>query len=244
MKKPLILIVLFCFSVYAFSQDSYIMYETMYIKPKADKMKEFMEALAAHNKQFHAEGASGNIIRFVSIGEHAGEYVWAMGPLTFTDLDSRPADDTHDEDWNKVMPYIDEISEVELWRQDPELSYSPEGFSGSDKIHIRAWDVKPGSGEAFKEVLKQIVEVFREKQYKYSWHVYYNMFDTGNGRDVAGVYGFNKWAEYDEESTWNADFNSVHGEDAWQKAMEKMGSMSTMTEEIRELVPELGGKTQ
>ena len=31
------------------------MFETMYIKPKADKHEEFTKALAAHNKKFHSE---------------------------------------------------------------------------------------------------------------------------------------------------------------------------------------------
>lgn len=244
MKKLLIITSLVCIAALAGAQETYTMFETMYIKPKAEKIKEFHEALAAHNKQYHAEGPSGNFIRFVSIGKHAGSYVWTMGPLTFTDLDSRPADDAHDEDWNKVMPYIDEISEVEFWRLDPDLSYIPDGYEMSEKIFIRAWDIKPGKSTEFKGFLENVVKVVRENGEDRPWTVYWNMFNTGNGRDVAGVWGFEKWAAFDEEDTFVKDYEALHGEGSWKKAMELLVKTSTITEEVRELVPELGGKTQ
>ena len=225
------------------AQESYIMYETMYIKPKADKLEEFNDAFSAHNKKFHASGANAVAIQWVVNGPKAGQLVWVMGPCTFTDLDNRPSDDAHTDDWNMVMPFVDEISEVEYWRMDPDLSYTPEGWSFSDKIHIRAWDIKPGKSEEVEGFLKKVGEVFRTKKYEYSWHVYWTMFQTGNGRDVAGVYGFNKWADFDEESPFVKDFEEIHGEGAWSEAMAMMSKASTITEELRELVPELSGAT-
>ena len=244
MEKLFFLGSLFCIFLFAGAQESYVMYETMYIKPKADQLKEFNEALSAHNKQFHANGANAVAIQWVVNGPKAGQFVWVMGPCTFTDLDNRPSDDAHDDDWNLVMPFVREISEVEYWRMDPDLSYTPEGWSGSDKIHIRAWDIKPGKIEAVKGFLQKAGEVFRTKKYDNSWHVYWNVFDTGNGRDVAGVYGFDKWAEYDEESPFVMDFDEIHGEGAWSDAMAMMSKVSTINEELRELVPELGGATE
>jgi hypothetical protein len=244
MKKLLVLYSFLSVFLLAGAQESYVMFETMYIKPKADKHEEFKKALAAHNKKYHAEGASEVFIRFVVNGKHEGEYTWVMGPTTWTDLDNRPADDAHDEDWSEVMQYIKDISEVEYWRQYEELSYFPEGWDGDSKIHVRIWDVKPGKWDEIKAIMAQVVNVYKEKKYPNAWSVYSNQFQTGNGRDIAGVMGFEKWAEYDEESTWAKDFDEVNGKNAWKMAMDFMRENTTMVEEVRELVPELGGSAQ
>jgi len=244
MKKFSILVCLLLTGAVIYGQDSYIMYETMYIKPKYNKIKEFNEALAAHNQKFHAEGADAVTIHRVANGSRAGQLVWVMGPLTFTDLDNRPKDETHMDDWNAVMPYIDEVTEVEYWRMDPDLSYTPEGWNFTPKIHIRSWELKHGKSAEFLEQMKKIVKVFRAKKYENSWHVYWNYFQTGNGRDISGVFGFDKWAFYDEDPVFIKDFEEIHGEGTWATTYETMTQVTVdMTEELRELVLELGGSS-
>ena len=242
MKKLKFLIVLLLAGITTYGQDSYIMYETMYIKPKFSKIKEFNEALATHNKKFHAEGPNAVAIQKVVNGSRAGQLVWVMGPLTFTDLDLRPSDEAHLDDWNAVMPFIDEVTEVEYWRMDPDLSYTPEGWNYTPKIHIRSWQLKHGKSEEFLGIMKKIVEVFRTKEYDNSWHVYWNYFQTGNGRDIAGVFGFDKWAFYDEDPVFFKDFENIHGEGSWEETYEIMTQVTVeMTEELREVIPELSG---
>jgi len=242
MKNLFFLIAFLLAGVITFGQDSYIMYETMYIKPKSSKIMEFNEALAAHNKKFHAEGPNEVAIQRVANGARAGQLVWVMGPLNFTDLDNRPSDVAHEEDWNSVMSYIDEVTEVEYWRMDPDLSYTPEGWNFTPKIHIRSWELKHGKSEEFLGVMKKIVEVFRTKEYDNSWHVYWNYFQTGNGRDISGVFGFGKWAFYDEDPVFITDFEEIHGEGSWTETYETLTLVTVgMTEELRELIPELGG---
>lgn len=242
MKKFLFLIVFLLAGMITYGQDSYIMYETMYIKPKYGKIKEFYEALAAHNKKFHAVGPNTVAIQRVVNGSRAGQLVWVMGPLTFTDLDNRPSDEAHLDDWNALMPYIDEVTEVEYWRMDPDLSYTPEGWNFTPKIHIRSWELKHGKSEEFLGMMKKIVEVFRTKKYDNSWHVYWNYFQTGNGRDISGVFGFDKWAFYDEDPVFIKDFEEIHGEGSWAETYEIMTQVTVeMTEELRMLIPELSG---
>jgi len=244
MKKLLFPVVLFLAGLITYGQDSYIMYETMYINPKYEKIKEFNEVLAAHNKKFHAEGPDAVAIHRVANGARAGQFVWVMGPLSFTDLDNRPSDAAHEDDWNSVMPYIEKVTEVEYWRMDPDLSYRPEGWHFTPKIHVRTWELKHGKSEEFLEVMKKIVEVFRIKAYDNSWHVYWNYFQTGNGRDISGVFGFNKWAFYDEDPIFFRDFELIHGEGSWAETFEIMNQATVgMTEELRELIPELGGSS-
>lgn len=242
MKKFTFLILFLLTGLILFGQDSYIMYESMYIKPKFNKIEEFYEALAAHNQKYHAKGPETVAIQRVANGSRAGQLVWVMGPLTFADLDKRSSDKTHQDDWNTVMPYIDEISEVEYWRMDADLSYTPEGWHFTPKIHIRSWELEHGKTDEFLELMKKIVVVFRTKNYDNSWHVYWNYFQTGNGRDLAGVFGFNKWAFYDEDPVFIKDFEEIHGEGSWADTYEAMTQATVgMTEEIRELIPELGG---
>ena len=90
--------------------------------------------------------------------------------------------------------------------------------------------------------MKKIVEVFRAKKYDNSWHVYWNYFQTGNGRDISGVFGFDKWAFYDDDPVFIKDFEEIHGEGSWAETYEFMTEVTVeMTEELRELIPELGG---
>ena len=244
MKKLKFLIVLLLAGITIYGQDSYIMYETMYIKPKFSKIKEFNEALATHNKKFHGEGPNAVAIQKVANGSRAGQLVWVMGPLTFTDLDNRPSDEAHLDDWNSVMPFIDEVTEVEYWRMDPDLSYTPDGWNYTPKIHVRSWELKHGKSEEFLGIMKKIVEVFRAKEYDNSWHVYWNYFQTGNGRDITGVFGFDKWAFYDEDPVFFKDFEDNHGEGSWEETYEIMTQVTVeMTEELREIIPELSGSS-
>jgi hypothetical protein len=213
----------------------------MYIKPKSDKIRECHEALAAHNKKFHAEGPDAVAIQRVMNGSRAGQLAWVMGPLTFADLDNRPSDQAHTDDWNEVMTCIDELTEVEYWRMDPDLSYTPEGWTYDSKLHVRYWELKHGRSDELIDILKKIVEVFRTMQYDHAWHVYWNYFQTGNGRDIAGVFGFDNWAYYDEDPVFFRDYEEIHGEGSWKEAYEALTRATAgMTEELREVVPELG----
>ena len=39
------------------------------------------------------------------------------------------------------MPFIDEVKEVEYWRMEPDLSYTPDGWNYTPKIHVRSWEL-------------------------------------------------------------------------------------------------------
>lgn len=46
-----------------------------------------------------------------------------MGTFNFTDLDSRPSDGGHDEDWrDNVMPFVESMTNGEYWKTDIDLS--------------------------------------------------------------------------------------------------------------------------
>jgi hypothetical protein len=241
---------LFFFSVLALAglilhaQQSYVMFETMYLDVKPDKQNEFEAAFKAHNQKFHSKGPDAVQVHYIVNGPWGGQLAWVMGPLTFTDLDNRPSGEDHEADWNKVMPFVRNISEVEYWKMDANMHYQPEGMQFS-KLHLRFFDVKPGKWQDIGRLLGMVVKVYQEKNYPNSMNVYWNQFNTGNGRTVVAVEGFNKYSEYDKDDTFVADFNSVHGDGAWAKFMQDIiADTNGMTEELREVVPELGGSTE
>ena len=244
MKKIIFIsmLVFACISLQA--QDSYFMVETMYIDVIPEKRAEFEEAFRAHNQKYHSSGASEVSVEYIVNGPWAGQYSWIMGPLTFSDLDSRPSDDAHEQDWNRVESYIRKISEVEYWRQDSKLYYYPDE-NPFKRYHMRYFGVKPGKWEDFAMLLAKVVEVYKTKNYPNSMAIFWSQFNTGNGREVVAVQGFNKYSEYDSDDTWVKDFESIHGEGSWEKTMDEMFTLTTsMTEEIREVVPELGGRSE
>ncbi len=71
-----------------------------------------------------------------------------------------------------------------------------------------------------------------------------SQFNTGNGRDAAGVFGFTNWAMFDEEGTWVKDWEELNGEGSWKEAMDLMEKITKMTQEVRERQPELGGSSE
>ena len=244
MKKS-ILVSLCLFFILGFvrAQDSGAhMYETIYITPIPGKITELNAALSAHNKKYHGEGDHEAFVQSVITGRRTGDYVWLMGPGNFARLDSRPAEGGHDEDWaNNVLVNVSEVANAEYWIRDEKAFYSPEDYSG-DKIRIRFHKVKIGKGQKYGEMFNKIVDVYRAKKYPRTVTLYWNQFPTAYGRTAATVNGFANWAMYDEDGTFVADFNSVHGEGSFSKWLEEFRSLLDWTDnEVRQNMPALSG---
>lgn len=221
------------------AQESYTMYETMYITPKKGMEKELMASMEAHNKKFHTTAPYEAFNRTVVIGTHEGQAIWIMGPTTFTELnnfDSQPNSEAHTADWAmNVEPFVDSYSDLEYWKKKDDLSYVPTDDGDLKLQHIRYWGVKPGKWEDFMGVLNNVVEVFKTNSYKESWGIYVNQFHTVDGRDVAAVSNMVNWASFDQEDTWVADYEKLYGKDSWKTAMNTLReSTSSFTEEVRE----------
>ncbi len=248
MKNSITFLAFILVIAFAYAQDKPTthMYERSYLTPKPDKIKMLNQNLSAHNKKYHGEGIHTALVQFVITGRRSGDYVWLMGPGTFANLDTRPAEGGHDDDWaDNVMPYVENISQNEYWVRDDEHFYDgPENYSG-DKLRIRFHRTKSGTGEKFGELMGKIVKVYREKKYNRTFGVYWNTFPTARGRNVATGTGFVNWAYYDEDNNFSADFESVHGENTWQAWLTELGEVIEWTDnEVLQTVPELGGTEQ
>ncbi len=243
MKKTIILMMSMLLVTLGFSQGTdYKMYEMQYMKPKNDKLKELSAAMANHNKKYHSSGPYSAYVWLAETGPHTGEWVWVMGPCTFTDLDSRPDSKEHTEDWMyNVMPFVESVSDGEYWKLDDKLSYSPEGsFSGKEVWTI--YDLNPYEGYRFTVLCEKVLEVYKKKSYPDYFQVYRSQFRSDNGRDIAIGFGFKNWAFFDEEDNFWKDYEEIHGEGSKWKFMEEYRDVvASSFEEVSSLIPELSG---
>ena len=242
-KISLSIIAVFVFTAFTFSQDGYTMFENTYLSVKTDKFSEFGEAMTKHNEKFHSDGPFHANVWLVSTGQYAGSVVWSMGPCTFTHLDSRPSDKDHNEDWMKnVMTNVSKVNETVYCRQSDKMSYTPDDSLFS-KMLITVYDLKDWEEYRFKEVMKKVAKVYEEKNLKQSFSVYFPAFDMAHERDAAIVMGFKEYAIFDKDWVFKDQFEEVHGEGSWQKAIDEYRAVvENSIEEIWELMPDMSGK--
>jgi hypothetical protein len=246
MKKLITLIMSFFLLItFGFAQEKkYEMYETQYLKPKNDKLKEFNAAMTSHNKKYHNSGPYTASIWMANTGPFTGQFSWVMGPCTFTDLDSRPDSKEHTDDWNyNVMPFVESISDGEYWKLDDKVSYMPEGsFSGKEVWSV--YDIKPMEGYRFTSLLEKIADVYKKKNYPDYFRVYRNQFESDKGRDVAIGFGFKNYAFFDEDDHFWKDYEEVNGEGSKWKFFEEYKDIVDNTyDEVSEYIPEMSGGT-
>ncbi len=243
MKHFILLATLLIGSIYFIqAQESYVMYENTYLMPNPESGKDFGEAMAKHNKDFHSGGPYHANVWMVTTGQYAGYFVWSMGPCTFTHLDSRPDDKDHTDDWvNNVMPHVKKIGETGYWRRADNISYTPED-SVFTKLMITVYDLEDWQSYRFKEIVGKVAKVYHEKKYDHLFSTYFPSVDMPYERDAAIVWGFRKYADLDKDMKFKADFEEVHGEGSWQKVMDEYKDVVVNSiDEIWELVPAMSG---
>jgi hypothetical protein len=201
--------------------ESYAMVELTFMLPKIGMEKAFESAVKAHNEKYHKEGVFKASLDMIITGKEAGWYVWMMGPCTFTDLDARPNDDAHTNDWDKnISPTILEYGRNEFWRYNKNLSYYKEGSTNVTKLeNIWVIGVKNGQQYKFKEFMEKVKKA-HEKRGDGNIQVYNNQFRESNGRDVAIVWTLNNWAEMDEDDGGiKKYYEEIYGEGSWANGL-------------------------
>lgn len=226
-------------------EKNYEMVETMYIKPKGEKMKEFITALTNHSKKFHTTDPNKSGVWLVNTGPYTGWLAWVVGPCTFSQMDGRRVNEKeHTEDWLfSVMPHIEEVSEGEYWKKDDKVSWEPDGsFSGREVWSI--YDIKPFEGYRFTGLLEKVADVYKKKNYPNYFEVYRNQFESNCGHDVAIAFGFKNWAFFDEEDMFWKDYEEVNGEGSKMKFFEEYRDVVLSSyDEVSEYLPDLSGRS-
>ena len=246
MKRLFLMAVVFAMASSAcFAQADYEMWQVIYIKPKLDKVDLFRKALAAHNKKYHATGANKVGVSSIITGPNSGEYVWVMGPTTWTKLDGAPGEGEHTIDLEKnINPNCESIGETMYWRGVKEVSYESPGSAAFKKSRMRASYIYPGQMERFIGLMKQVVEVCKVKKYPGSFAMAAREGLAAAPRPNAVTFtSFDKWAFWDSD-TFAKDFEEVNGSGSWHRFLEEIGLCMDRTltyDEMSETVPELGG---
>jgi len=229
---------------FAQEEESYTMFDNTRIVVKTDKIQEFGAAMANHNKTYHNDGPYHANVWSVTVGEKAGEFVWSMGPCTFTELDGSPDSEAHLNDWiTNVMPNVERLDGSNMWRLDSKHSYVPDDDKGSSKLSITVFDIQDEQAYRFKDILDRVLKVYKAKNYKYSFTTYWPQFTTNSEEDVAIVSGFEKWARFDEDRNFKKDFIEINGEGSWDDFLKDLrGTINGSKDEVWVLVKELSGE--
>ncbi|NNC69450.1 MAG: hypothetical protein HKN90_01350 [Flavobacteriaceae bacterium] len=225
-----ILYLFLCIPLLALTQSpsEYAILENGLINANPAKIKEFETNVAAHNKKYHTDAVYGARVYWISNGKNIGKYMWVMGPLPWSALDSRPAQEGHDEDWNtNVLPYVmAEGGDQTYWRFRAELSNFPKDFVLKNVL-VDMYDTKRFKDGEVMALMKKIQKVMTAKYPNETYGIYTNeLASMTDGRDLAYVSFFDKSAWMGEDSKFAEKYNEVHGEGSFAKFLEDWEAVS------------------
>jgi len=222
MKQFFILCACLLFSLGAWAQDDYKQWECVNFRVKNGQEANFEKALASHNQKYHASDPyKAHVFKVVS-GPNSGSYFQAMGSFTFSQMAGRPSGEEHDNDWSKnVRQYVESTGEGAYWRADKDISYSPAGSENWPLSRFRYFTTLPGEGDRFKDNLKKLLEVYKEKEYPVGFYMYWHYGATA-GPNVIVELNYPNWAALDNNRNVRDDFQSVMDQDEWERFLEEI----------------------
>jgi len=207
------------------SAQDYGMFETHYLTPKSGHEQALSEEIAEHNKLFHADGPYANYVTTVMNGPRTGDYVFAMGPCTFTQLDDRPSSAAHGSDWASVQIHAERISNVTFWKRDDNLSYNPSGPAAVAPTMLRVRFFEVADDNLFSKVQAQIVKTIEASGSTRPRTMYQRAFPSSDKRDWAFVSPYENWAELDENGpSFKERFEKANGAENWDQFIEDIGN--------------------
>lgn len=233
---------MFGLALVASSQDDYTMFRTMYLTPDYERMEDLGKEISDYTATYRNQGPAQMSVWVVYTGPHTGDWLLTMGPSTFTQMDDIEYSEEQRDHWVfKVLPNVETLSEGEFWRKDADHSFEKEDmFTGREILSF--FGLRDFEEYRFKEMLKQVKEVYEEKGYERYYSVYYPQFQACTKRDVVIVGQFEKWADFDKDNNFKSDYEEVHGEGSWSKFMrEYQDVVESNYDELIMFVPELSG---
>lgn len=223
MKSLLWSVLLVPFIMLGQTDAGYMIFENGMITPNPAKVTEFETGLAAHNKKYHAEGLHGARVYWISNGPNVGKYVWVMGPLPWSAMDERPAQEGHDADWNtNVMPYMLAEGDQDYWRFHPQLSNFPADFNLKNLL-VFIIDIKRFKQMDFMDnVVRKVQKVYMEKMPDQPYGVYTNEMASPSGKDFAWVDFFSSSSWLGETDIFPQQFEEVHGAGSFSQFLQEV----------------------
>lgn len=215
------------------------MYETLYLTILPGHGDAFNEKMAEHNEQFHSEGPYAAQVFFIINGPRTGQIFWAMGPTTFTQLDSRPSGEPHDPDWGQGVLSHAEVGQAEYWRRNEGLSSPLDPDAAPQPIsRVRFFEVADNA--LFVKTQEQIEATLKAMGYSRARTFYRKEFAHRDGRDWALVTSYDNWAELDATGPGNFrnTFVEIHGLTAWSQYQDdREAAVVSVEDEWRQRLP-------
>lgn len=210
MKALLSAVFTFTLSFTLLSQD--LIFQMVTLTPKAGMTNELQKVMKEHNDTFHKDGPYGVRCYSINSGPDAGKIVWTMGPLTWGQLEDRPAGSDHEDHWDKkVAQYLEPGAHVEYYSFSRSLSHFPTDFT-LDNLLIRYVDVKPGMMYRYNELIAKAREVYAAEMSDEPFGIYHNRLgNSKDGRDLMIVWFFDHMGWMGEDAGFMEKYNKVHG---------------------------------
>lgn len=224
MKKILTLLValFFTYSVMAEETKAYKQYDTFRFTIDNKTAKKFTKNMRSHIKKYHTKGTLKTKIYNILYGPSTNELIWVMGPVSYAELDSRPDNKKHDDDWaDNINPYITSYNQGEIWRiMDGLIINNMDKEADSPEKYVtRYLTVNPGSdGEVIRYLLKQVKDTVEKMGKEKFWAVLDNQFIQGNlnGRHIMGISSMESWAELDQDGEFVKHFEVLYGKGSFK----------------------------
>lgn len=236
MKNLFITLVLLSWGVMtSWAQTDYKQWETHRFTVKMGHEADFEKGLAAHNKKYHTADPFKTGIFDIHTGPNSGQVELSMGPMTFTQMEGRPDSPEHNADWAMVMSHVESAGESMYWRADKEIEYAPAGSENFTALRWRYFTIRPGQSDRFEGLLKQVLAVYKAKNYGAGYRVYWR-WGASQGPHACAEMSMSSWAFYDQPNTYEKDFEEVNGEGSYDRFVEELDLCLDRTKTYDELV--------
>jgi hypothetical protein len=220
----------FTFTTTQAQDDGRSIYEYIMLTPVNSKLKTLQDNMRAHNQKYHSEGPYQAYVFTIATGKDFGKIVWQMGPLKLADLDGRPSDNGHDDDWrDNIMPYVRHITDAEYWNTNTELSLFKDMSTESVShplLGVRFHNINRGKGNRLNSWLENVSKTVASMEDAAPWGIFYNMFQQGErGRHIATVNYFKNWTDVGNNRNFMAAYEKTHGDGSWANFMDEIDDL-------------------
>ena len=195
-------------------------WEYIMLTPNNTHLKVLGENMRKHNQKYHSEGPYKAFVFNVVTGDDVGKIVWQMGPINYSDLDSRPSENGHDDDWrDNILPYVKYQSDSEYWNTHLDVSLLDEMDTETVShpiLMVRFLNIADGQSYKVGGIMKQISATVKSIPNHSPWGAFDNQFLQGDrGRHLATVRYLKTWSELDGENNFKGYYEKVHGNNSW-----------------------------
>lgn len=198
------------------SAQDYVMFEVERLSPLPGDPTDLGAQLLAHNEAYHSEAPYTASVFYMLTGEYSGQYQWAMGPITFSQIGDRPADPGHASDRSSKVSAHSEFHGTEYWVQVDDLTYTPPNVSSASRpiSVVRRFEV--ADDDLFRKVQAQVMEVVASAGRPFPRTMYQRRFARADRWGWAAITSYESFSDLDQGSfDFQEAFREHFGDAAW-----------------------------